>query len=97
MVLIRYHYTGDWSELSLVLGRPLEGLGRGAGQLYNEDRNGDDNEDGIDSENPGGLGEEGEQSKLLIDAWSNFVKHHNPNGLQGDTWPEYKAPLWQHR
>ena len=51
MVLIRYHYTGDWSELSLVLGRPLEGLGRGAGQLYNEDRNGDDNEDGIDSEN----------------------------------------------
>ena len=33
MVLTRYHYTGDWSELSLVLGRPLEGLGRGAGQL----------------------------------------------------------------
>ena len=30
---IRYHYTGDWSELSLVLGRPLEGLGRAAGQL----------------------------------------------------------------
>ena len=31
--MTRYHYTGDWSELSLVLGRPLEGLGRGAGRL----------------------------------------------------------------
>ena len=45
----------------------------------------------------GGLGEEGEQSRLLIEAWSNFVKHENPNGVQGNDWPEYKAPLWQHR